>query len=500
MRKPIPSVELRCIECQQLYSIKCLPHRDYSSWRCRKCAIKLKWTDPAYRANRPKPKPKPKPKRSIKKPRKLSKAHRSKISQSLKGRKIPDEVKARIAETNKAKFVEVEMKRILSANSKAAWTNDAYRTNITSKIRKQTSSQSFKAKMAGITKNLWANDEYRNKVLATKSTPEFKAKMAAIASSPGYKKKLAIAANRLPSISSLQVQLYSLLDDLGVKYYREREGNSDSECIIGPWAFDCVIPRCGQKTLLIECNGDWVHSLPSKRAADRAKSTYISKYHSDSYELKTIWEHEFADFNRVAETIKYWLGLTKYSINDFDFHDVIIRSCAAADYRGLLNKYHYLPNAGRGGIAYGAYLNTKLVAVCVFSPLPRQNINIRNLPFDIVRDLSRLCIHPNYQKRNFGSWFVARCIKMLPLKYRAVVAFADTTFNHTGSIYKACNFEFDGEVKPEYWYTSHDGWVIHKKTLYNKAVKLGLTEREYVDRFNYVKTHGYKKLRFVFMR
>jgi len=71
---------------------------------------------------------------------------------------------------------------------------------------------------------------------------------------------------------------------------------------------------------------------------------------------------------------------------------------------------------------------------------------------------------------------------------------------YNGAVYKACNFVCDGESLPEYWYRGADGWAMHKKTLYNKAVKLGLTEAQYAAQFGYRKIRGKKKLRFVYIR
>ena len=229
---------------------------------------------------------------------------------------------------------------------------------------------------------------------------------------------------------------------------------------------------------------------------DKAKATYVKKYCQD-YKLKYLWEHEFKCKSRIVELIKYWTGIVKIELINFSFGDVEIKKCVAKDYRLFLSKYHYLFNAGRGGIAHGAYLNKKLIAVCVFSPLVRQN-----LPWDknSTRELSRLCIHPRYQKKNFASWFVSKCIKLLDLKYTTIISYCDATFNHNGVVYKACNFRFDGEVRPDYWYVSEDGWVMHKKTLYEHAKKMNMKEKDFAAENDYKKVYGKEKLRFVYRR
>ena len=178
--------------------------------------------------------------------------------------------------------------------------------------------------------------------------------------------------------------------------------------------------------------------------------------------------------------------------------NVVINKCKAKDYKILLSKYHYLPNAGRGGIACGAYLDDELIAVCVFSPLVRQNIQIKDYSKSEVRELSRLCIHPRYQKKNFGSWFVSRCIKSLNSKFRCIISYCDTTYNHDGALYKACNFVQDKVVKPDYWYVSEDKWIMHKKTLYNHARSLKMNEKEFAENNGYSKVQGKEKLRFLY--
>lgn len=314
--------------------------------------------------------------------------------------------------------------------------------------------------------------------------------------SDDYKNLMARHRSNQSKVSNIQETLYSILDDLGAHYYREHNDHiDDKECSIGPYNFDCVIPRPGKRTLLIECNGDYWHKLPRHARNDKAKKTYINKYFPGQYELKTIWEHEFSQYHRIVEMLKYWLGINTESC-EFDFNDIQLSRAKPQDYRDLLSKYHYLANAGRGGIAYGAYLDSQLIAVCVFSPMVRQNIADNKT----TRELSRLCIHPRYQKKNFASWFVGRCIKLLPKQYNKIISYCDATFNHNGTVYKACNFKLDGEVRPDYWYVNQEGWVMHKKTLYNHARKMQLTEEAYANKMKYKKVWGQKKLRFVLLR
>lgn len=300
------------------------------------------------------------------------------------------------------------------------------------------------------------------------------------------------------AISSIQNHLYEMLDDLGVPYFREHEDKpNDPETVVGPYNFDCAVPRYGQPTLLIECHGDYWHSLGKAVLKDAQKQSYIANNFAGQYELKCLWEHEFKCRDKVLELLKYWLGITELELVDFAFKDLVVTEINVKTANSLLEKYHYLSGCGRGGIIYGAFLAGKLIAVCSFSSLIRQN-----LPYDKTtsRELSRFCINPRYQRRNFGSWMISRCLKLLPPKIKTIVSYCDTTFNHDGALYKSCNFTLDGSVRPDYWYVNENKWVMHKKTLYQHAVKMGITEAAYAEQTGYKKVFGTEKLRFIFSR
>ena len=500
--KKIPTL-LRC-KCGVTKTIQCLSNRDYSNWKCLSCSIKLKWKDKLYRAERQRkagqrPKPRRKPPKSTKTAVEISAI----ISQAAKLSWAD-----KISRAKRLKALQ-DCRKKRTKIAKEMWERDGfadkYRTpEYRAKMRKiaqhNWADPELRRKQSEISKRLWSNKEYRKRVLEAKSTTEFKQKMATIQANPKYKEKLAKALANQPKVSSLQDTLYSILDDLGASYFREYNDRSDDpECRIGPWNFDCVIPRDGDKTLLIECQGDFIHSLPGRKQQDAAKNSFITRYHPNC-ELRYIWEHEFSNYNYVVEMLKYWLGISKLELIEFEYSNIEIRKSNSDEYKQLLRKYHYLSNAGRGGIAYGAYYSNKLIAICIFSPLGRQNIQVRDFHSSKARELSRFCIHPKYQKKNFGSWFISRCIKLLPAKYQIIITYCDTTFNHNGTIYKASNFEFDREIKPDYWYVSADGWVMHKKTLYNRATSLKLKERAYAERFGYLKVWGDRKLRFIFER
>lgn len=350
----------------------------------------------------------------------------------------------------------------------------------------------------------WKEDDYRNKQVQRKSEEDYKSMQSTIIKQkwqdPKYRK--AVLDNNIykfgnaskenmaklrcqqPRISSIQNLLYTLLDDLKVDYIKESDKTR-----LGHYVFDCLVPIKNGKKLLIEVQGDYWHIQDNVKRSDRAKFTYIERYFPE-YEIMYIWEHEFRTKEKALNRLKAKLDMN-INIETFSFDDIDIKDVTKDDLKSFLNAYHYI-GKGRGGKTFGAYLNDKLVACVVFSPPLRQNLS--HLFGDFV-ELSRFCIHPSYQKKNFASWLISRTIKQIK---KNIVAYSDTTVGHYGTIYKASNFKLLHEVEPDYWYTDKEGFVMHKKTLYGLATRTKMTESEYSSLFGYVKKYGGKKFCYIY--
>ena len=66
-----------------------------------------------------------------------------------------------------------------------------------------------------------------------------------------------------------------------------------------------------------------------------------------------------------------------------------------------------------------------------------------------VLALSRLAIHPDVPK-NACSFLLARSVKMIDRgRWPCLVTYADEWQGHSGSIYRACNWNYVGKTKPE---------------------------------------------------
>lgn len=312
-----------------------------------------------------------------------------------------------------------------------------------------------------------------------------------------YRERCALARSKVPKRSSLQARLSSLLLDAGL--YQSDELSSGSfieEFVLGPWAFDFAV-RANNHKILIECQGEYWHSLPAAAARDKAKATYVERYYPE-FQLKQIWEHEFGSPERIKHLISYWLGLNESELRRFEFKQIKIDTLKADTIRPFLGLYHYLGNIGRSGHYVGAYLGDKLVAVASFAlPVRKESAERLGLDYRSILELSRFCIHPNYQVKNFASWFLARAIKLVPGDIEMLIAFSDETYGHSGTIYKAAGWKHDGIIPKDYWYIDSDKFAYHKKTVYNRAVKMKMKEREYAESHGLRKVWGKQKHRYI---
>ena len=156
--------------------------------------------------------------------------------------------------------------------------------------------------------------------------------------------------------------------------------------------------------------------------------------------------------------------------------DYTIDRVTKSDAAELLLRYHYLKDISKGfksGYNYGLYKKNDfsplniggIQGVCIFTGLPVPEI--AKGAFGLERneqqglfELSRLCIHPDTQQReyNITSWFVSKAIKRLrkETEVKAIISYADSDY-HSGTIYRACNFRYCGLSEPKKDFYFADG-------------------------------------------
>ncbi len=302
---------------------------------------------------------------------------------------------------------------------------------------------------------------------------------------------MAIGRQRMSGrLSKIQESFYRVLTENNINFYKE---DSD-KCRFGPWTFDSRICHNGFD-ILVEVQGDYIHSLPKNIHKDKAKFTYIERYFPE-LSVKYVWEHEFGAINKVRDKIFEWLGLSNVVQVDFNFKDVTFKTITESEAASFLSCFHYLGKlAGRFKI--GAFIEDKLIAVSIWSTPTRKETAARlGCKLNECLELRRFVIHDMYHKKNFATFSMARMEKLLPSGV-TLVSFADQGVGHVGTIYKASNWIADGETEPSYFYIDNSGYVMLKKTLYNLANGMHVTEKDYAESMGYSKVKIPPKLRFV---
>ncbi len=129
-----------------------------------------------------------------------------------------------------------------------------------------------------------------------------------------------------------------------------------------------------------------------------------------------------------------------------------VKSVDRAEYAEWILKKHYAKRMPSISYAYGLF-DPDLVGVCTFGspPSPPLCIGVCGEEYrDLVLELNRLVAETDKL-----SWFVARCLKMLPESI--VVSYADTSMGHHGYIYQATNWIYTGKSQERTDIGSEDG-------------------------------------------
>ena len=283
--------------------------------------------------------------------------------------------------------------------------------------------------------------------------------------------------------SNLEVALANRLSAMGLKYEEQHS--------VDMYMWDFYLP---EYKALLDVGGEYWHSLKENTAKDKSKITYTNKYHPEFMCIK-IPERCFLNPIAVDKLIRSKISFTDVDLKEFEFKDVEVKKFDVDDkgHDSFLMSYHYAGEGRKSKVVYGAYLQDVLIAVAKFSPVVRNEV-VTSSGFTCgqVLELDRFCIHPNYQKKNLASWFLSRSttelFKSNP-KIRALMTFADSTYGHSGAIYKASNWTFLHKTKDSYHYIDPEGVVMNKKRVHRIASKLKMKEAEYV------KKHGLDKFR-----
>lgn len=341
------------------------------------------------------------------------------------------------------------------------------------------------AKEASI--QLWKDEKYRFKVkrgieLRYRNS-DLRSKLSKLSkerydSDPNV--KAALRSLKPECDSKLNIDVAAVLDGYGIEYEREFE--------ISNYRFDFRIGN-----ILLEVNGDYWHSLPHNIKNDNAKASIINKYFPN-YQIRVIWESEFRSIrgrNRLLEILGLEnLPATHIELSDLTFNTSVNKDIA----RKMLMSFHYIGYTSRISKIYGLEYCEIPIAIAGFGSPIRQNITGKK-----ALELVRLCRHPRFHNKNMLSRLLSLCIKDLRSNgIELLISYVDSRL-HDGAVYKASNWIYRGLCDSDYEYQSDHNIPMHKKTLYNRAIAEGLTEKEYALKYRFRKVSTGQKHKYEFL-
>ena len=169
-----------------------------------------------------------------------------------------------------------------------------------------------------------------------------------------------------------------------------------------------------------------------------------------------------------------WFEPTNHAIKVLARKDYIVRDAPLADLRAFIAAYHYARGSSLTAVyKHGMYdVHTgRLVGAALWLPPTRvcaESVNKEN--WQRVVSLSRLAVSPD-MPTNAASFLIGQSIRIIRKegKWKSLVTYADTRQGHTGTIYKATNWQFVGQVKGSpTWINPADGRQVACKSTKNR--------------------------------
>lgn len=159
---------------------------------------------------------------------------------------------------------------------------------------------------------------------------------------------------------------------------------------------------------------------------------------------------------------------TKPDLSSVTPRDLSVRKIDCKQARGYIAAFHYsktMPDSSR--FIYGLFYKELLCGVCVFGMRCGKNQytaicpSIKNGEYI---ELTRLWLEDSLG-RNSESYFISKCIRLLPKDIKMIVSFSDEKQNHVGYIYQASNFIYLGKNKGGKMLVTADGIEKHPRLL-----------------------------------
>lgn len=176
-------------------------------------------------------------------------------------------------------------------------------------------------------------------------------------------------------------------------------------------------------------------------------------------------------------------------------NDFYVKPIGKGIARELVERLHYAKSATNTGVyTHGLFRKGEEnpIGVAWWLP-PTKNAAIATYPegdWRKVLSLTRLAIE-EFAPKNSASFLLSASVRLIDKqKWHCLVTYADTWRNHSGAIYKACNWEYLGKTKKSPVFVNQDGIMMGRK----RGVK-NLTVKE-MQELGFVKVGEFEKHKF----
>ena len=238
-------------------------------------------------------------------------------------------------------------------------------------------------------------------------------------------------------VSAPNCEISEFVRSLGFEVIQEHEINGK--------VFDIFVPKAN---LLIEMQGIRWHSKPDSAKRDRDKFLVAA---NSGHAALWIYEDEWKSKRSVFKSlIAHKLGISSSIALRPKACDV--RRISNREANELYDKVHYIGKSACR-VSYGACHDGRVIAAMSFRKPSRQSKH------DL--EMSRMASDPQYHVH--GIWSKIMAIFRQDFPNASVVAYSDNRL-FTGSVYGALGFEFNGDVKSDYYWARGDN-RFHKSAL-----------------------------------
>ena len=133
--------------------------------------------------------------------------------------------------------------------------------------------------------------------------------------------------------------------------------------------------------------------------------------------------------------------------------------------REMVATYHYAKHGSTWGVyTFGLFLvgNPQVWGITWWLPAPKLSVDKYNPGgYKTTLILSRMVIHPDVPS-NAASFLLSASVKEIAKegRYTYLMTYADTWKGHTGAVYKAANWDYEGMSKPTPIWLDQDGILV----------------------------------------